>query len=101
MYIPNVRRYFIVEDTCGDGPAPEDGPCHSGVEEHGEASLWIDMWIGGEGGSESLARRCAEQITGVRVVVFAPRGDYVVAPGQGVIHDGRCDSGYGDELVTR
>ena len=49
IYLPDVRRYFIVEDTCGDGPAPEDGPCHSGASEHGGASIWLDMWIGGEG----------------------------------------------------
>ena len=28
FYIPNLRRYFIVEDTCGDGPDPQDEPCH-------------------------------------------------------------------------
>lgn len=28
---PDVRRYFIVEDTCGDGPKPEEGrPCRHG-----------------------------------------------------------------------
>ncbi|MGN7253327.1 hypothetical protein [Arthrobacter sp. SAFR-023] len=100
IYIPNVRRYFIVEDTCGDGPTPEHGPCHSGAEEYG-GSVWIDMWIGGEGESSSLARRCTGQVTGVRTAVFNPRADYAVASGKGVIHHGKCDAGYGDQLATK
>jgi hypothetical protein len=30
FYIPNLRRYFIVEDTCGDGPSPQTEECHIG-----------------------------------------------------------------------
>src|SRR5262245_22997643 len=30
FYLPNLRRYLIVEDTCGDGERPQDGPCHVG-----------------------------------------------------------------------
>ena len=101
IYLPHVRRYFIVEDTCGDGPAPEEGPCHSGASEHRGASIWLDMWIGGEGGSASLAERCTEKVTGVRAAVFNPADNYVVASGNGVIHDGKCDSGYGNQLVTK
>ena len=101
IYMPDVRRYFIVEDTCGDGPTPEEGPCHSGAAEHRGASVWLDMWIGGEGGSASLAEGCMEQVTGVRTAVFDPADNYVVASGNGVIHDDECDSGYGNELVTK
>jgi hypothetical protein len=101
IYLPDVRRYFIVEDTCGDGPTPEDGPCHSGAEEHGSASIWLDMWIGGQDESDRFARRCTLKVTGVRKAVFNPPDNYVVAPGDGVIHDGQCDSGYGNELVTK
>ena len=100
IYLPDVRRYFIVEDTCGDGPTPEDGPCHAAAARHGGASSWLDVWIGGEGESESFARRCANQVTGVRAAVFHPADNYVVASGAGVIHDGKCDSGYGNQLVT-
>lgn len=101
IYVPHVRRYFIVEDTCGDGPTPEDGPCHSGAEEYGGASVWIDLWISGEGGSRSSARSCARKLTGVRTAVFNPRADYVVAPGWGVIHEGKCDTGYGNDPTTK
>src|SRR6478735_2193221 len=34
IYLPHVRRYFIVEDTCGDGPTPEAGPCHATASTH-------------------------------------------------------------------
>lgn len=101
VYVPSVRRYFIVEDTCGDGPSPEDGPCHSGVEEFGDASLWIDLWIGGEGGSAALAQRCARSLTGVHTVILNPGENYLVASGHGVIHDGRCDADYGNDVMTK
>ena len=101
IYVPSIRRYFMVEDTCGDGPSPEDGPCHSGAEEFGDASLWIDLWIGGEGGSAALAQRCAKAITGVHIVILNPGQNYLVADGAGVIHDGRCDADYGNDVITR
>lgn len=101
IYVPSVRRYFIVEDTCGDGPSPEDGPCHSGAEEFGDASLWIDLWIGGEGGSAALAHSCAKAITGVHTVILSPGGNYLVASGAGVIHEGRCDAGYGNDVLMK
>ena len=101
IYLPHVRRYFIVEDSCGDGPAPENGPCHAGAHEHGGDSLWIDMWIGGQGESASFVRDCTRTVTGVFTAVFDPAKNYVVAPGSGVIHDGKCDSGYGNDLIVQ
>src|SRR6187399_1003059 len=29
FYMVSLQKYFIVEDTCGDGPHPENGPCHT------------------------------------------------------------------------
>lgn len=101
IYVPGVRRYFIVEDTCGDGPSPQDGPCHSGAEAYGNASLWIDLWIGGAGESALFVHRCAADITGVKAAVLNPGRNYAVASGTGVLHDGICDNGYGDALVPR
>lgn len=101
IYLPDVRRYFIVEDSCGDGPAPEKGPCHVGADKNGAGSLWIDMWIGGQEESASFVRECTRTVTGVFEVVFDPAKNYVVAPGSGVIHDGKCDSGYGNDLIVR
>ncbi|MBT1004351.1 hypothetical protein KIH31_17330 [Paenarthrobacter sp. DKR-5] len=104
IYLPDVRRYFMVEDSCGDGPKPEDGPCHQGRNADGSGStIWLDVWIGGEGGTAREARRCASRVTGpkgtMHTAVFNPARDFAVAPGKGVFHDGTCDVGYGNELV--
>ncbi|TQJ61175.1 hypothetical protein FBY30_3465 [Arthrobacter sp. SLBN-83] len=101
IYLPDVRRYFIVEDTCGDGPKPEEGPCHTGAEKYGDATLWIDMWIGGKGESQSFVRNCARKATGVGTAIFNPKDNYQVASGHGVIHDGTCDTGYGQKASAK
>jgi len=102
IYLPDVRRYFIVEDTCGDGNDPQGGPCHQGANANGtNSTIWIDMWIGGKGVSSGAADQCASRVTNVNTAVFNPASDYVVAPGAGVIHDGRCDAGYGNALVKK
>jgi len=103
FYLPDVRRYFIVEDTCGDGPAPQDGPCHQGRAVFGTtSSVWVDLWLGGEGGSEEQVQGCAGKVTdatgALHTMVVNPRRDYAVAPGEGVFHDGHCDAGYGSDL---
>jgi hypothetical protein len=106
MYLPDVRRYAIVEDTCGDGRRPDLVPCHRGANANGShATTWVDLWIGGAGGSRSAVQRCASTVTdgtGQRhTIVLNPAPDYVVASGQGVFHGGRCDAGYGNTLVRR
>ena len=102
IYLPEVRRYFIVEDTCGDGNDPESGPCHQGTNVDGSNStIWIDMWIGGQSMNASGADQCAGKVTAVNTAVFNPASNYVVAPGAGVIHDGKCDAGYGNALVKQ
>ncbi|MDP9890478.1 hypothetical protein [Pseudarthrobacter enclensis] len=101
IYLPDVRRYFIVEDTCGDGPRPEEGPCHTGAAKFGNASLWIDMWIGGKDESGSFVRNCARKATGITTAIFNPQDHYPVASGHGVIHDGKCDAGYGKGVAGK
>ena len=102
IYLPDVRRYFIVEDTCGDGNDPQGGPCHQGVNANGtNSTIWIDMWIGGQSMSADGSNNCASTVTGVKTAVFNPASNYAVAPGAGVIHDGKCDAGYGNALVKQ
>jgi len=102
IYLPDVRRYFIVEDTCGDGNDPQNGPCHQGVNANGtNSTIWIDMWIGGQGMSAGATDDCASKVTNVNTAVFNPAANYAVAPGAGVIHDGKCDAGYGNALVRK
>jgi hypothetical protein len=97
FYVPNIRRYLIVEDTCGDGPTPQDGPCHTGYPR--SASTWLDVWAGGEGGSRSGANSCLNQITGVWDVIVNPSASYAVTPGS-VYSSGGCTQQYGNELVS-
>jgi hypothetical protein len=102
IYLPDVRRYFIVEDTCGDGRDPENGPCHEGTNAEGtNSTIWIDLWIGGQSVDSDGADECAGRVTDVHTAVINPASNYAVAPGAGVIHDGTCDAGYGDSLVRK
>jgi hypothetical protein len=97
FYVPNLRRYLIVEDTCGDGDSPPDGPCHTGYPD--SASTWLDMWIGGAGGTQRGSNRCADQITGTWDVVVDALDGYAVHPGDVYTADG-CTQQYGNTLVV-
>ena len=102
IYLPDVRRYFIVEDSCGDGDDPQGGPCHQGTNVFGtNSTVWIDMWIGGQSMTADGADNCASKVTNMRTAVFNPASNYAVAPGAGVIHDGKCDAGYGNTLLKK
>lgn len=48
MYIADLRRYFIVEDTCAS--------C-------GQRPVWVDLWLDGRAGSAASAQACAERLT--------------------------------------
>lgn len=80
FYVPNLRRYFLVEDTCGDGNTPQNGPCHTGYP--AGASFWIDVWVGGGGVSSAQADACMNAITDVHMVIRNPAANYVVTPGE-------------------
>lgn len=80
FYLPYLKRYFIVEDTCGDGPTPEKGPCHTGYPSR--AITWLDVWVGGQNADQSASDKCMSAITGVHTVIKDPRNDYPVSPGE-------------------
>jgi len=102
FYIPNVRRYFIVEDTCGDGNTPQNGPCHIGYP--AGTSTWVDLWIDGASGSASQSNACAEAITdsnGVaHTIIKNPASTYAVVSGA-VFQNGSCAQQYGNIPVTQ
>ena len=66
IYLPHVKRYFIVEDTCAS--------C-------GQKAVWLDMWIGGtHDDSSAVQDRCARALTGYfPYEVDPPRGRDVVS----------------------
>jgi hypothetical protein len=94
FYIPNLRKYFIVEDTCGDGPTPQNGPCHTGFEGH----PWLDLWLGGKAGTKATTDACANAVTDLHLVILKPRANYAVE--QGAIFETTCAKQFGDTPVT-
>jgi len=93
FYLPNLRRYFIVEDTCGDGGAPQNGPCHIGYP--APATTWLDVWVDGRGWTEGGAHACMDAITGVWTVLRNPSPKYAVVIGS-IIGVGGCSPQYGN-----
>lgn len=93
FYIPNLRRYFIVEDTCGDGSAPQNGPCHIGYQ----GNPWLDVWVGGKGVADSTVYACQSALTNIHLVVKDPAPNYAVLPGELA----RACTLFGDTVVTQ
>lgn len=102
FYIPNVRAYFIVEDVCGDGSKPQNGPCHklNAEAKSTGATVWLDMWIDGASVSKSAANACAEALTDGHLAIQNPAANYAVVEGS-VIQNGACRTQYGDTPVTQ
>lgn len=101
FYVPNLRRYFVVEDTCGDGKTPQNKPCHAGYPVG--TSTWLDLWIDGASGSKASVKACASGITdgngAVHTVIENPTSNYVVVAGS-VFQNGACSKLYGNTVVS-
>lgn len=80
FYIKGLKRYFIVEDTCGDGPRPQDGACHTGYPSRAKA--WLDVWIGGKTLTARQAEQCMNDITKVYTVIKNAPSGYEVQAGE-------------------
>lgn len=93
FYMPNLQKYFIVEDTCGDGNTPQNGPCHSGYLGH----PWLDIWVGGNSSNQSATLACENAITDTHLVIQNPASTYKVVVGD--VASG-C-SQFGDTIVTQ
>lgn len=91
-YIPNLRKYFVAKDSCGDGSSPQNGPCHTGYQGH----VWLDVFVGAS--LRDAIRKCQESITDLHVVIQNPAPTYAVVPG--AIFDTGCKQ-YGDAIVMR
>ncbi|GAA4815485.1 cysteine/serine endopeptidase inhibitor [Streptomyces ziwulingensis] len=94
FYIPKVRRYFIVEDACGDGGSPQNGPCHSLDTAPEGATTWLDMYVGGaEGDDEDAVQDCTGTLTGLTTAVQDPADDLPVVKGA-LFDNGKCTELY-------
>jgi chitinase len=100
FYVPKVRRYFIVEDACGDGQSPQNGPCHNLSTAPRGATTWIDMYVGGgSGDSESAVQACTDKVTGLTTVVENPGPNLPVVEGP-LFQNGKCTDLYGATPTT-
>ena len=95
FYIPTLRKYFIVEDLCGDGGAPQNGPCHTGYQ----GMPWLDVWVGGQGIATSLVYSCQDTLTDTHLVIKNPASNYMVVSGA-ITGATSCAKLYGDTVVT-
>ncbi len=84
FYIKRLRKYAIVEDVCGDGRKPQNGPCHSGYNGH----PWLDIYVGGRKSKAASSTSCARKITAVQQIIINPKPDYPVEVGE--IADSGC-----------
>lgn len=78
FYVQNLRKYAIVEDLCGDGNNPQNGPCHSGYQGY----EWLDIYVGGRSVGEGFSDACMNRITGIQTVILNPQRGYPVLPGE-------------------
>ena len=77
FYLPSLRKYVIVEDVCGDGRRPQDGPGHTGRN----GLPWLDIYVEGRRSASSSATQCARRITSVQTITMNPDRDYPVVLG--------------------
>lgn len=77
FYIENLRKYAIVEDVCGDGNSPQDGPCHSGKE----GRPWLDIYVDGANSPRQTSTNCMNQLTRFHDVIQNPGPNYPVVSG--------------------
>lgn len=77
FYFPRLRKYAVVEDTCGDGPTPQDGPCHTGKN----GLIWLDIYVDGVSAEQAVSDACMRAISGVQPVVMDPGPNMSVVVG--------------------
>jgi hypothetical protein len=78
FYIGAIQKYVIVEDVCGDGPTPQNGPCHSGRN----GLPWLDIYVGGRRAGQGVADECMRRITAVHSFIINPQRGYPVIAGE-------------------
>ncbi len=85
FYLPRLRKYTLVEDTCGDGAHPENGPCHIGYQ----GRPWIDIYVDGEQVGREESDTCMYKITDIQPAIMDPKPDYPVF--EGPISESGCE----------
>lgn len=97
FYDPNLRKYFAIGDTCGDGNSPQTESCHKSEI---EGTIQLDMWVGGQGLSKSGTLACEDTITRVGTLIENPASNYAVVAGP-IYSSTGCATQFGDAVVTQ
>jgi hypothetical protein len=100
FYLPHVRRYFVVEDSCGDGATPQSHGCHNVSTAPAGARRWVDLYVGGGVDDDKAAvQRCAGRVTdgdrALHIMVADPDPGYLVVKGP-LFQHGECTMLYPD-----
>lgn len=96
FYDPNLRKYFVIGDTCGDGNSPQTESCH--VSEI-KGTVQLDMWIGGQSANSSSVLACEDAVTRVGTLIENPASTYVVVAG--AVYSNGCSQQFGDTPVMQ
>lgn len=94
FYDPNLRKYFVIGDTCGDGSSPQTESCH--VSEI-PGTIQLDMWIGGQGANSASVLACEDAVTRVGTLIENPPSNLAVVAGP--VFNGTCATQYGDTVI--
>jgi hypothetical protein len=98
FYLPYLHKYFIAEDTCGDGDTPQNGPCHRldtpGNGAPAGAKAWLDIWVGGVGSTQSVVLNCENAVTDLHTVIINPASNYAV--NAGAVYASSCAPQFSD-----
>jgi hypothetical protein len=88
FYVPNMRAYFKVVDTCAS--------CHVG----NGGLVWLHLWHGGQGANTSSVISCEENHTDNYLVIQNPANNYAVVPGP-LYQNGVCRTNFGNTIITQ
>ena len=98
VYVPRVKKYFIMEDSCEECSADWTGHGPDG----GPNLRHLDLWLGGKGGDEMKAIDCEDALTDSNadgtpalesVVVNPPGNETVDSTPLFNVNTGRCYGG--------
>lgn len=96
FYDPNLRKYFVIGDTCGDGNSPQTEACHKSDI---AGTVQLDMWVGGQGANTNSVLACEDAVTRVGTLIENPATNYTVVSGP--VYNNGCAQQFGDTAVVQ
>lgn len=104
FYLPDIRKYALVEDSCGDGKTPQNGPCHSLTKAPKGAQVWLDVWADGKSATRKQSDACLSKVTdgngALHTAIKDPASDYVVEA-RPISEGATCRANYGNTPIKQ